>query len=422
MGVLRPWFTGTAWLPGACQQVGSREKGASVAEATAADYAWFRDHWLREAFCITLVRGLDEVQVLRRLGGERSQPRTLTAGEAGELSYSFHAGYPQIVLAARAGGWAVAVEDNGWEGSRPEVLRALSAGTQAVSVYRNVNALGYFSDAVDGEVLVQFELLFPQRRWGSQPDLLLPQMRAVGLDPDSQEPPYGEVDTAALALAERVTGVHLDPRMLEGPLPAAEITPLLDDPPASFFFGGEDTALTAAVDQAAPGVLRRAAATAARPGVQLAQLDHDPVVMEALAAAEAGQARQVDDYSPLGWRIRTWAVEAAIPGRLRNDPSASLDAQRNRASLLRAAGQAAEQQPLKDPSPWLGRAGSALVLRWRAGQAVRAALFADPRTALYATLEQLRYLPGDPWMAIRAATLGVLRSGSAAGPRDATDR
>jgi hypothetical protein len=210
--------------------------------------------------------------------------------------------------------------------------------------------------------------------------------------------------------------------MLEGPLPAAEITPLLDDPPASFFFGGEDTALTAAVDQAAPGVLRRAAATAARHAVQLAQLDHDPVVVEALAAAEAGQARQVDDYSPLGWRIRTWAVEAAIPGRLRNDPSASLDAQRNRASLLRAAGQAAEQQPLKDPSPWLGRAGSALVLRWRAGQAVRAALFADPRTALYATLEQLRYLPGDPWMAIRAATLGVLRSGSAAGPRDATDR
>ncbi len=141
--------------------------------------------------------------MLRRLGGERSRPRTLTVGEAGELSGSFHAGYPQLVLVARAGGWAVAVEDNGWEGSRPEVLRALSRGTRAVSVYRNVNALGYFSDAVDGELLVRFELLSPQRRWGSQPDLLLPQMRAVGLDPDWDEPPHGEVDTAALALAER---------------------------------------------------------------------------------------------------------------------------------------------------------------------------------------------------------------------------
>jgi hypothetical protein len=34
----------------------------------------------------------------------------------------------------------------------------------------------------------------------------------------------------------------------------------------------------------------------------------------------------------------------------------------------------------------------------------------------------LRYLPGDPWMAIRAAALAVLRSGGAAGPRDAVDR
>jgi Family of unknown function (DUF6461) len=160
-----------------------------VAEATAADYAWFNGHGLRQAFCITLVRGLDQGEVLRRFGGERSQPRALTAGEAGELSGSFHAGYPQIILATRSAGWAVAVEDNGWEGSRPEVLRALSGGTQAVSVYRNVNALGYFSDAVDGQVRVRFELLFPQRRWGSQPDLLLPQMRGVGLDPDWHEPP-----------------------------------------------------------------------------------------------------------------------------------------------------------------------------------------------------------------------------------------
>jgi Family of unknown function (DUF6461) len=213
---------------------------------------------------------------------------------------------------------------------------------------------------VDGEVLVRFELLFPQRRRGSRPDLLLPQMRAVGLDPDWQEPPYGEVDTAALALAERVTGVHLDPRMLEGPLPAAEITPLLDDPPSSFLLDREDVELAAAVDQAAPDLLRRAAATAARQAVQLARLDHDPVVMEALAAAEAGQARQVDDRSPLGWRIRTWAVEARIVARVRNDPAASLEAQRRAASLLRAAGRAAAQ-PLKDPSPWLGRGGSALL-------------------------------------------------------------
>jgi uncharacterized protein DUF6461 len=166
-----------------------RTIGAVMAGATAADYAWFQDHWLHEAFCITLVRGLDEREVLGRFGGERSRPRTLTAVAAGELSGSFQAGYPQIVLVTKADGWAVAVEDNGWEGSRPEVLRALSGGTQAVSVYRNVNALGYFSDAVDGQLRVQFEPLFPQRRWGSRPDLLLPQLRAVGLDPTGTSRP-----------------------------------------------------------------------------------------------------------------------------------------------------------------------------------------------------------------------------------------
>jgi hypothetical protein len=391
-----------------------------VREATAADYAWFNDHWLREAFCITLVRGLDEAEVLRRFGGEHSPPRRLTEAEVGKLSEPLPSRYLQLVLVAMADGWSVAVEDNGFEGSRPEVLRALSRGSQAVSVYRNVNALGYFSDAVDGALLVQFELLFPQRRWGSQPDLLLPQMRAVGLDPDWHEPPYGELDTAALALAERVTGVRLDPGILDGPLLVAGIAPLLDDPPASYSLDGEDVELAAAIDQAAPGVWRQAAATAARQAVQLAQLDQDPVVVEALVAAEAGQARQIDDHAPLGWRIRSWAVEVRIAERVRSDPSASLEAQQSEASLRRAAGLA--ERPLIDPSPWLGPGWSALVLRWRAGEAVRAALFADPRTALYATLEQLRYLPGDPWMTIRAAALGVLWSGSAAGPPGASDR
>jgi Family of unknown function (DUF6461) len=391
-----------------------------VTEATAADYAWFSDHWLRQHFCITLIRERDEAEVLRRFGGEHSQPRRLTVAQVSELSEPLPARYLQLVLVTRRGGWTVAVEDNGFEGWRPEVLRALSHGTQAVSVFHN-GIEGYFSHAVDGEVLVQFELLFPHRRWGSQPDLLLAQMRAVGLDPDWDEPPPGELVTGALALAERVTGIHLDPDVLEGPLLVAEIAPLLDDPPASFSLEGEDAELTEAVNQATSGGLRRAAATVARQAVQLARLDHDRVVMEALAAAEADQVRPVDDHSPLGWRIRSWIREVRIAERVRGDPPASLEAQQREASQHRAVGQTVER-PLFDPSPWLGPGWTGLVLRWRAGQAVRAALFANPRTALYATLEQLRYLPGDPWMTIRAAALAVLRSSRAASPPDAVDR
>jgi Family of unknown function (DUF6461) len=391
-----------------------------MAEAAAAGYAWFADHWLRQAFCFSLVRGLDEAEVLRRLGGERSQPRTHTLGEAAELSGSFHAGYPKLVLAAKVGSWVVAVEDNGWEGTRPEVLRVLSRGTRAVSVYRNVNAHGRFSYAVDGTVLVGFEPLFPQRRWGSQPDLLLGPMRAVALDPDWAQPPYGRVDLAALALAERLTGVHLDAAILDGPLVTAEVTPRLPDPPASSWLRRQDAELAAAVGRAGPAVRRRAAATAARHAVRLARLERDPVVADALAAAEAGQARQVGDPSRLGWRIRAWAVAVETAWRVRNDPSASLHAQQARTRLLQAIGQG-PAPPIKDPSPWLApERVAALRLRLAAVQALRAALFADPHTAVLATLEHLRYLPA--WTAIRTATLAVLTAGSTAVPPEATDR
>lgn len=104
-------------------------------------------------------------------------------------------------------------------------------------------------------------------------------------------------------------------------------------------------------------------------------------------------------------------AEVEVAWRVGNDPSASLSAQQAHANLLHASGRG-PAPPLKDPSPWLApeRVG-ALRLRLAAVQALRAALFADPHTAVSATLEQLRYLPA--WTAIRAATL---RSCSPAAP------
>jgi hypothetical protein len=127
------------------------------------------------------------------------------------------------------------------------------------------------------------------------------------------------VQTAALALAERITGVHLDPSVLECPLAAAQIAPLLNDPPASFSPGRRGRGVGRGHRPGRAGRAAQSAATAARQAVRLAQLDHDPVV-------------------------------------------------------------------------------------------------ADPRTALSATLERVRHLPGDPWMAIRAAALGVLRLAGGGAP------
>jgi hypothetical protein len=68
--------------------------------------------------------------------------------------------------------------------------------------------------------------------------------------------------------------------------------------------------LAAAICQTAPGALRRAAATAARQVVGLAQPERDQV---ALAA---------------GLAHPRWEVDLRIAERVRNNPSTSLDAQR----------------------------------------------------------------------------------------------
>jgi len=61
-------------------------------------------------------------------------------------------------------------------------------------------------------------------------DRLVPLMEAVGLSAEAEEVPEA-ADAAALALATRVTGVRLSPDVLRGPLRAAPVLPLPDDPP-----------------------------------------------------------------------------------------------------------------------------------------------------------------------------------------------
>ena len=92
-----------------------------MTEATAADYAWFNNHWLREAFSITLVHGLDEAEVLRRFGGEGSQPAT-SPRPGGRVVRVVPCRLPTVrpLPGVAAGGTAGAV-----------------AGTQAVSVFDN---------------------------------------------------------------------------------------------------------------------------------------------------------------------------------------------------------------------------------------------------------------------------------------------
>ncbi len=189
---------------------------------TAVDYQWFaeRPAGLAEAYCLTLVRGLTPAEFLRRVGAAPGV-RYAGLGPMFEPSMDIGRGGAELLIgvtpvAGTGGEWALGVEINGFLGATEEVLLALSEGTVAVSVYRNFNATDHFYWAEDGDIRLDFTPAEPRYRDGSTPDAVLGLMRQVGFDLDDDDGMLEGSDEAALALAERLTGVRLTAELLEG--------------------------------------------------------------------------------------------------------------------------------------------------------------------------------------------------------------
>ncbi|MEV6983269.1 DUF6461 domain-containing protein [Sphaerisporangium sp. NPDC051017] len=204
-----------------------------MADATAADYAWFEEKYgdslWTSGFCLTFVRDLTPEDAFRRLA---------VAGRPADDPGKTSDAHP--ITAYTAIGGAVLLEDEGRAGTLAEVTRRLSAGTVTATVYLDAEDGPQFLFAADGHLVTGFEPGLPDGRWGPSPDRLLPQMRAVGLptghddaDPPGEDTAVGitadmDDDTAtgagpdtavlaAMALAERVTGVRLTWRHLARP-------------------------------------------------------------------------------------------------------------------------------------------------------------------------------------------------------------
>lgn len=188
----------------------------------AGDYGWLADLPLGAAFALAFVRGLDEAEVLRRFGADPDSARPMTLAEIDRAQQD---ALPESLLLAavtKVGDWVLVLEPGGFQSTLDEVLSVVSAGGEVLSVYRNLDAVGQISHAVDGRLRTAFDQLVPYLRWGSLPDALLPVMLAVGLDPDGGTAP--DPDAAALALAERVTGVRLTEETLSGALPTVVLS------------------------------------------------------------------------------------------------------------------------------------------------------------------------------------------------------
>jgi len=198
---------------------GAGPSRAAPTRATAADYAWFEKNGeLTEGFCFTWVQTLSPEEVLSRLG---ARDLGVSRWRAGWFDLPGERRGEVVVAVTRVGGWTLMVEDNGLIGVDDDVVRKLSQGTRLIANYRNVEYDGEFTLAEGGVVQVSFDPQDPTDRSGADPDRLLADMKAVGLDlsgvgRDPADPSYVDVPytEAAFALTQRVTGLPLTAEVL----------------------------------------------------------------------------------------------------------------------------------------------------------------------------------------------------------------
>ncbi len=164
--------------------------------------------WLRansEAYCVTFAQELDTIEMLRRFDADPSWARLIQPDDwqaQYELSH-----FGQVIRVGQCDGWTFVHEDNGYRGTLPEVLQAVSADTVAVSVFRNINAVTRFCYAEDGTIIANFEPFFPLYSEEVADPRLQALLRLAGIPEQRAEDDYDSVETM-FALAE-AAGVRL---------------------------------------------------------------------------------------------------------------------------------------------------------------------------------------------------------------------
>lgn len=188
---------------------------------TGADYAWFENDFpdIAEAYCFTLVRGLSPAELMSRLEGRSEAPLQgiATVVDAAFAQYELGDGDRQLVAMTTVGAWTLLIEPNGYLGVTEERALPASAGTNWISHFVNVNAVGTFLWAEDQALRLCFDPMFPEDRWGTTPDELLDVMTRIGfhVDGDAPETEMDLSSPAAFALAEHLTGVAITRELLQ---------------------------------------------------------------------------------------------------------------------------------------------------------------------------------------------------------------
>lgn len=176
------------------------------------------DLCVAEGGCVTAVGGGDVDAVIRRFGGDPDGPgRVLRLPELKEL---LGGDDRQRIAVTVAGPAVVVVEVNAFEGSREEVLRPLSRLAVTASVFWDVDAGSQLSLAEHGDILSQFEMLFPDQRDGRDPGAWDRHLDGLSFGAGT------EWRASGLHAVLRAAGARLGPGWADQSFRAVEISPV----------------------------------------------------------------------------------------------------------------------------------------------------------------------------------------------------
>lgn len=181
----------------------------------AHKYAWVSEI---EAWTVAVIADTTATDVASAYGANKeSLVGDHTFGQLGDLQGPDPLELRHHVQIFEHNRHVIALENNGWSGSHPEIARRCSAkGGHFFSVYWNVNAFGLVTEAIDGTITARFESLYPVAPHQESGEIRPPW--AIGPEPDT-----AVVRQTCFALLEQQTGVVFDPAWLVQQFPTYRV-------------------------------------------------------------------------------------------------------------------------------------------------------------------------------------------------------
>ncbi|MGQ0840853.1 DUF6461 domain-containing protein [Actinokineospora sp.] len=168
------------------------------------------------AWTVAVVSDRNPDDVVKAYGGDPSSPMDQATFEESWVPEDNFGEYFHVQILTH-GGYVIAIEQNGWTGSIPEVARRASAGGRFFSVHWNVNGVYRIVQAAEGQVSALFDPM------SANGPVELGEVRPAWASETVFE--VDHLRSTCLHVMEQQTGLAFDRNWLDRRLPLYRIPP-----------------------------------------------------------------------------------------------------------------------------------------------------------------------------------------------------